>query len=64
MRSRIYATAMYHILMTAATIGIPSLIYFGSRGQGNEAYYGAVGAVMAFLLLVTYLILPEWENRR
>ncbi|SMO82676.1 hypothetical protein [Melghirimyces algeriensis] len=58
-KTRRFIAGSYHLFMVLSTLIIPLLIYYGTRGQGTESFYGTVGAVLAFVILLAYLIIPN-----
>ncbi|PTX59139.1 hypothetical protein C8P63_11384 [Melghirimyces profundicolus] len=62
-RTRRWVAGSYHLLMFLATLMIPLLIFYGSRGRGADTGYGMVGAILAFAVLLAYLIIPNLKRR-
>jgi hypothetical protein len=51
-------------MLVLLTLLIPLLIYLASRGKGLESGYGTVGAVFAFVVLLSYLVISNRRGRR
>lgn len=62
-RSR-WVAGSYHFMLVLLTLLIPLLIYLTSRGKGLESGYGTVGAVFAFVVLLSYLVISNRRGRR
>ncbi|GAB7388828.1 hypothetical protein BSNK01_26660 [Bacillaceae bacterium] len=53
----------YLLFLVAITIGVPVLLYLGTAGTLG-ALTGAIGAVLAFFLLASYVVYTLLLGRR
>ncbi|MFD1425811.1 hypothetical protein [Kroppenstedtia sanguinis] len=61
-RSR-WVAGTYQWMLVLLTLLIPLLIYFASRGRGLESGNGTIGAVFAFVILLSYLVISNRRRR-
>ncbi|MFC4076008.1 hypothetical protein [Salinithrix halophila] len=58
-RVRNISAPLYHFLITGATLVIPLLIFFGMKGQGLSIVTVTSIAILSFLLLLAWLLIPN-----
>lgn len=61
---RLAKARSYNALLMLLTVGIPALLVFGTWLDGDSLFYGVAVAVLAFLILLMYVVYPNWLNRR
>lgn len=61
---RLAKARSYNALLILLTVGIPALLVFGTWLDGDSLFYGVAVAVLAFLILLMYVVYPNWLNRR
>lgn len=61
---RLAKARSYNALLILLTVGIPALLVVGTWLDGGSLFYGVAVAVLAFLILLMYVVYPNWLNRR
>lgn len=61
---RLAKARSYNALLILLTVGIPALLVVGTWLDGDSLFYGVAVAVLAFLILLMYVVYPNWLNRR
>lgn len=53
----------YNIFLIVLTIGIPALLIAGTWLDRDNLFYGIVAAILAFLILLLFVVYPNWLDR-
>lgn len=64
MLRRRWTSALYYTGLILLFLFIPAAIFLGTRGRGDDSYYGIIGAVIALLIFLAYLIFPNITGNR
>lgn len=54
----------YNAFLILLTVGIPALFIIGTWLDGEGLYFGLVAAVLAFFILLLYVVYPNWLSGR
>ncbi|GAA5345502.1 hypothetical protein [Planifilum fimeticola] len=61
---RRWVAFLYYAGLIAVTLFIPIAIIAGARARGFDVHYGWFAGILAFLILLAYLIYPSILGRR
>lgn len=54
----------YNIGLILLTVGIPAMLIIGTWLDREQLFYGIAAAVLAFFILLMYVVYPNWLGRR
>lgn len=61
---RRWVALLYYAGLIAVTLFIPIAIIAGARARGVDVHYGWIAGILAFLILLAYLIYPSILGHR